>query len=68
MAIFRDGWGGDPPPKNAICRGGSSPHPPLQIIFKFMSEVHLIQINTKTCKKSEIFTISLLWPIELEKD
>jgi len=51
MAIFRDGWGGDPPPKNAICRGGSSPHPPLQIIFKFMSEVHLIQINTKTCKK-----------------
>ena len=37
-------------PKNTFCRGGSPPHLSLQIIFKFISKIHLIQ-KLKTSQK-----------------
>jgi len=39
---------GGPAPKNYILRGGSPPHLPLQIIFKFILEILL---NKKILKK-----------------
>ena len=52
--IFRGGWGGEPP---------------LQIIFQIIPEICLFQMGMQnTSKQCEIFTISMYYHVELEKN
>jgi len=42
-------------PYKYICRGGWGPSPPLQIVFKIIPEIVLIEIDSKTVQKIEKF-------------
>lgn len=53
-------------PWKSQLQGRVTPSPPLQVIFKFILEIHLFQ-KKQNISKNKICTISLLWSIELKK-